>query len=348
MLVSLAMTPEREPAQRRPVMPSRLGTQPIGEVESVADGVYQLKLPVPLPLRFISVYLIEGDDGWTVVDTGFDYPETYEVWEKAARTLGIDLVRDIGRIIVTHFHPDHLGAARWLQERSGAPVMMLEDEIDFSRRLWTRRDSPEPFIEHLTLHGMPRTTATAAAEALRSGLALPETMTPLHVGEKLAVGTGSARVLLAPGHADFQLVLHDEARGILFAADHILLKITPNIGLWPENAPHPLARYLDSLEELRDLNVDLVLPGHGPIFHDLGGRIEELKQHHQERLELMRGELQDGPRTAFEVSNSVFREDLSIYEQCFALAETLAHLEHLELQNRVERIEGGKITYRTT
>ncbi len=330
------------------VLPSKLGSQAVGEVASVGEDVYQLKLPVPLPLRFISVYLIQGEDGWTVVDAGFDYPETYEVWGKAAADLGLDLDGDIERIVVTHFHPDHLGAARWLQQRSGAPVMMLEEEIEFSRRIWTRRDGPEPFIEHLSRHGMPRETANAAAEALRSGLALPEEMTPLQVGEKLDVGGGSVRVLLAPGHADHQLVLHDEGRRILYAADHILLKITPNIGLWPENAPHPLARYLDSLDDLRSLDVDLVLPGHGPVFHNLAGRIEELEHHHDERLELMRGHLTEGPKSASEVSTRVFREDLSIYEKCFALAETLAHLDHLEVQNRVERIEGDRITYQAT
>lgn len=328
------------------VPPSRLGTQPIGEVARVADGVYQLKLPVPLPLRFVSVYMIEGGDGWTVVDTGYDYPPTYEAWERAAAMLGIDLAEDVARIVVTHFHPDHLGAARRLQERSGAPVSMLREEIGFSRRIWTRRDGPEPFIEHLARHGMPRATAVAASDALRSGLALPEDMTPLGVGEKLPLGGGSARVIHAPGHADHQLVLHDEVRRVLYAADHVLLKITPNIGLWPETEAHPLARYLDSLKELRGLNVNLVLPGHGPVFHDLDGRIDELSAHHDERLELMRTVIEGEPKTAFEVSAAVFRKDLSIYELCFALAETLAHLDHLELTGRTERIEDGRTVFR--
>lgn len=347
VLPSRAMNLESATGGIGPVASSRLGTQPVGEVAEVAGGVYQLKLPVPLPLRFISVYLIEGSGGWTVVDAGFDYPPTYEAWEKAATTLGIDLAKDIERIVVTHFHPDHLGAARALQERSGAPVMMLEDEIEFSRRIWNRRDGPEPFIEHLIQHGMPRGTAVEASTALRSGLALPEVLMPLRVGEKLSVGGGAVRVLHAPGHADHQLILHDEAREILYAADHVLLKITPNVGLWPENLPHPLARYLDSLESLRGLNVDLlVLPGHGPVFHDLHGRIDELIRHHDERLELMRSVISNEPKTAFEVSAAVFRDDLSIYEQCFALAETLAHLDHLELEGRAERVGDKPVLYR--
>ena len=329
------------------VAASHLGTQPIGEAAQVADGVYQLKLPVPLPLRFVSVYLVEGDYGWTIVDTGFDYPDTYEVWERGAKAVGCNLIRDVSQIVVTHFHPDHLGGARWLQESSGAPVYMLEAEISQSRELWGGKHNTEPFVEHLVLHGMDRRDAEAAASKMRAGLPLPEQMLPLNAGEKLDFGGNSARIIHAPGHADNQLMLHDERRKILYAADHILLKITPNIGLWPESKPHPLSRYLESLESLRGLEADLVLPGHGPVFHDLAGRIDELILHHEERLDTMLATLEEGPKTSFEVSRLVFRGALSLYQRCFALTETLAHMDLLALQGRAVRVEEhGNIAYR--
>jgi len=98
---------------------------------------------------------------------------------------------------------------------------------------------------------------------------------------------------------------------------------------------------------MRGMDADLVLPGHGPIFHDLDGRIEELLSHHEERLEVMYRELEDGPKTPFEVSGAVFRETLTFYEQCFALAETLAHLDHLVLEGRAQRVENEPVIYRT-
>lgn len=311
----------------------------------IAEGVYQLKVPVPIPLVFVSAYLVEGEDGWTAIDTGFDYPEGRETWEIEARAVGCDLRRDVSRIVVTHFHPDHLGAAHWLQEIGGAPVYMLESEIENSREIWADAD-PAPFIEHLVGNGMARALAERAAAKMRAHLVLPEKMVPLRAGEEIPLGTGTARVVHAPGHADHQIMLHDEERRMLFAADHVLLRITPNIGRWPESEPNPLARYLESIRSMLGLPADLVLPGHGPLFHDLDGRIEELLRHHEERLELMRREIEGAPKTPFEVSRKVFRYGLSIYERCFALTETLAHLEHLVLEGRAERIDDDIASFR--
>ena len=123
---------------------------------------------------------------------------------------------------------------------------MMEAEIPFARRLWGTPDTGT-FVEYLIRHGMGRTIAGPAAAAVRYGLPLPEEILPLHPEQMLPMGKG-ARLIHAPGHADNQLVLHEEHRGLLFAADQLLLVITPNIGLWPESELHPLARYLESLK----------------------------------------------------------------------------------------------------
>src|ERR671920_923177 len=131
------------------VAPSSIGTQPIGETSRVSDGIFQIKLPVPFPLKFVASYLVEGRDGWTVIDPGFDYPPAREIWGSEAKRMGLDLDRDVARIIVTHLHPDHIGLARWLEGRSGVPVFMLESEIVNARHVWDSSRGSEAFMGHM-------------------------------------------------------------------------------------------------------------------------------------------------------------------------------------------------------
>ncbi len=330
---------------RHPVAPSSLGSQPIGEVARIVDGVYQLKLPVPFPLKFISSYLISGSDGWTVIDPGFDYLPAREAWEREAIKIGLDPDSDIEKIVVTHLHPDHIGLARWLEERSGAPVLMLGEEIENARRVWDPAKGVEPFVEFLIRNGMDEETARPTAGSTSLGIRLPERLIPLRDGEILELGDREARVIHTPGHSDFHFVMHDEERRLLFAGDHVLLRITPNIGLWTYTAPRPLERYLNSLKSLRGLDMELVLPGHGPLFHDLDGRIEELLWHHAERLDVMHAAFNGREASPFEIARRVFSDDLSAHQLRFALAETLAHLEHLADDDRAERLEGEVVSY---
>jgi glyoxylase-like metal-dependent hydrolase (beta-lactamase superfamily II) len=328
------------------VRPSTLASQPIGEASRVVEGVHQLKLPVPFPLKFIASYLVEGRDGWTMIDPGFDYPPAREAWESEAARMGLDLDRDVRRIIVTHLHPDHIGLARWLEGRSGASVRMLEDEIYNARHVWNPAKGSEGFVRYMMRHGMDAETAGATAETTRLGVRLPERLIPLQAEDRIEFGGGEARVIHTPGHSDHHFVLHDDPRRLLFAGDHLLLNITPNIGLWTYTAPHPLERYLDSIESLRGLEVDLVFPGHGPLFHDLDGRIDELVLHHEERLSVTHKALAGEPSTGFEVARQIFPDELSDHQLRFALAETLAHLEHLVDDGRAERLGGDVVRYR--
>jgi glyoxylase-like metal-dependent hydrolase (beta-lactamase superfamily II) len=327
------------------VPPSGLGTQPIGEVSPIVEGVYQLKLPVPFPLKFIASYFLPGEDGWTIIDPGFDYPPARGAWEAGASSVGLNF-GSVARIVVTHLHPDHIGLARWLQERSGAPVFMLEGEIENARQVWEPDRGTEAFVGFLVRNGMDAQTAEATAGTTRLGVRLPERMEALREGDVLPVGDHASRVIHTPGHSDHHFVLHDGERRLLFAGDHVLLHITPNIGLWTYTEPRPLERYLESLEGLRGLGADLVLPGHGPLFHDLDGRIDELISHHAERLSAMHALFDSKPATPYEVARRHFPGDLTDHQLRFALAETLAHLEHLVGEGRAERLDDAVVSYR--
>ena len=195
------------------VPPSALATQPIGEPSRIAEGLYQLKLPVPFPLMFVAAYLLQDPHGWTIVDPGFDYSEARQVWEKQARQLDLDLDRDVSRIIVTHLHPNHIGLARWLQQRSGAPVYMLEGAIEDACKVWNPARNNEPFVEFLIRNGMDEPTARRTAGATSPGLRVPESLIPLHDGQTMEFGERRWRVIHTPGHSDFRFILHEEEGG---------------------------------------------------------------------------------------------------------------------------------------
>ncbi|MGI8650587.1 MAG: MBL fold metallo-hydrolase [Rubrobacter sp.] len=329
-----------------PVSPSELGTQAVGEVSHVFEDVYQLKVPVPFPLVFVASYLVREADGWTVIDPGYDYPEGREVWERGAKRLGLDLDKDVRRVVITHLHPDHIGLARWMSERSGCPVYMGGEEISSARRLWDPTADTDRFFKFMLRYGMDEATARPNVLKRNSETQLPDDITPLVPGEKFEMGDGAYRMIEAPGHTDHHLVFHDERRRLLICGDHLLLRITPNIGVWPDTEPRPLARYLESIDSLRGLAADLVLTGHGPLFHDTGGRIEELTRHHSERLDLMHEAYGGEAATPYEISCRAFSPDLTDYQLRFALAETLAHVQLLKEQGRIEQVDEDPVRHR--
>lgn len=312
-------------------------------VQECTPFVYRVAVPVPLPLRFVNCYLIRGAAGWAVLDTGMRHAPAEAVWAAALDELGLDWGR-ISTIVVSHYHPDHYGAAGWMQELTGAPVLMSPEGILTVDRLW----EVEVAAASATLgrffrqHGMP-------ADALRPitdliGLQLAQTqphpaLTPFSMDAPLRLGDVLWQPIAAPGHADGQICLYDPAAQVLLAADHVLPKITPNVSLWPESNPDPLATYLDSLARIARLSARLVLPGHREPWADLAGRSAEIAAHHDERLELMA--LIAGPgRSAYEISTAVFPlAELSPHQVRFAMAETLAHLVYLEGRGRLRRLE---------
>ena len=317
-------------------------------IQECTPFVYRVAVPVPLPLRFVNCYLIRGAQGWAVLDTGMRHPPAAVTWAAALDELGLSW-GSISTIVVSHYHPDHYGAAGWMQELTGAPVLMSPDSISTVARIW-EVDVPTAagalgrmFLQH----GMP-------AEALRSitdliGLQLGQTqphpsLTPLSLDAPLRLGDVLWQPIDAPGHADGQICLYDAAGQVLLAADHVLPKITPNVSLWPESNPNPLATYLESLGRIARLPARLVLPGHREPWADLAGRSAEIAAHHVERLELMVRAAGRG-HNAYQISTAVFPlAELSPHQVRFAMAETLAHLVYLEGRGELRRLERDGVT----
>ena len=309
------------------------------------NNIHQVTLPLPFALSSVNVYLLRDDDGWTVLDTGLHTAEGEAAWRAAFTEFALD-PREIRRIIVSHFHPDHYGMAGWLQSLSGAPVLMTPREAELAAIVWQRSsDELDPMEALFLRHGLSSdlvTIITGEMRLMRQRVQPLADITPLDINRPLVLAGREFQPLIGPGHSDGQLLLYNADKRLLFVGDHVLQKITPHIGRWPETAADPLARYLASLQELRSLEVALALTGHRTPITTWAQRIDELLAHHETRLRDMLAEIEQSAQ-AVTVAQRVFPfERFTPHEQRFALAETIAHLDELVRRGQLTRADDAE------
>lgn len=313
---------------------------PAGSLLPLNGDLYQVRVPLPFALNRVNCYLLEGEDGWTVVDTGLNTAEARATWQDAFNQLHL-APTDISQIVLTHVHPDHFGLAGWLQQwcrETGQaaipPVYMSPREAELAQRFWKPTVAWQPrLLRYWQACGVP--TPLAEEMAISTGqtrqrtLPQPEEIHLIYPGQTVRIGQRMFEAIHMPGHSDGQLVFYDASDRLLLCGDHILSNITSNIGRWPDSDPDPLGSYLASFEQLAELDVRLVLPGHRELITDLPGRLDELRGHHAMRLQLTKQAITTGG-TVYEVAHKLFPFDgLSVHEKRFAIAESLAHLEYL-------------------
>jgi glyoxylase-like metal-dependent hydrolase (beta-lactamase superfamily II) len=305
--------------------------------EPILDGILRVTLPLPSRPGHVHTYLLEGDDGWTLVDTGLGLPDAKAHWAAELEAL------EVRRVVITHMHPDHVGAAADVRELTGAEV--FQGELDYLQCcfVWGSTDWPNRIAEWFLANGVP---AEVANELLEVGfvygafIRYAEEPTPLVPG---ALVDGWEAVPM-PGHADGQICLLKD--GVLIAADHLLTPISPAVGLYPASRPDPLGDYLESLERTIELDARLALGGHGATITDPSARARELIEHHRVRLARTAASLSDQPRSGYEVSLNLFGRELKPAARRFAVSETLSHLERLVAEGGAARADAdGLVTY---
>jgi glyoxylase-like metal-dependent hydrolase (beta-lactamase superfamily II) len=323
-----------------------------GQVRAVAPGLHWLRLPLPFALNHVNSWLLEDKDGgWTIVDTGANKPETQQIW---ARVLADTLGNRVNRLIGTHGHPDHIGLAGWLVEKTKAPFVTTLAEW-LSPIVW-RTDSLEPMRPEIAAfydaHGCPDATLETIRAARTSGTfrnyPMPPQFMRIRDGDTIEFGRRTWTVLVNGGHADEHASFFSAADSVLIAGDQILSKISPVVGVFSSQPlADPLTDYLKSLDRLRTLPANtLVLPSHGLPFHGLHVRVDELKTHHSKRLDQLMA-LMTGPKSGFELAQGLFERAMGEGQTVLALAETLAHAHRLMTEGRARRHvnDVGRILY---
>ncbi|WP_042696429.1 MBL fold metallo-hydrolase [Azospirillum sp. B506] len=321
-----------------------------GGWQEVAPGVLWIRLSLPFQLDHINVWALDGGAaGWTLVDCGLGDARSLAVWDGLLRdALG---GRPVERVVVTHFHPDHIGAAAWLVERTGADFATSLTEWLFARTLSAGTDPAtdavvERFYRRCGLEEEALASLLARKGAYSRGVpTVQTTLSRLRPGDRLPVGDSHWVVIGGSGHTAEPVSLHRPADGsgpdLLISGDQILPRISPNISVWPsEPDADPLADFLASLDGWSVLPADtLVLPSHGRPFHGLHRRAGELVRHHDERLTEIES-LCTSPQTAAAVTRALFPRPLDPQQMLFAVGEAVAHLNHLLRKGRLERIAG--------
>jgi len=306
-------------------------------------GVHLVELPLPFTLGAINVYLVRLADGYLLIDCGMGTEACFQALARGMEAAGASWT-DISEILLTHVHPDHMGLTPRLLELTGARLSMHAHDAEYLRELtqterylaWADRVMREAGVADEIIAKI-RGSSNEIHKHFHS-------LTPgrmLHGGERIAAAPGELEVLWTPGHSPGHVCLYGRERRVLCAGDQMLEQISPNIGWLPDR--DPLGEFLDSLRELEQLDVDLILPSHGAPFSGHREWIRKTIAHHAERCARILLLLDGASKSAADVVDELWERSLMPFHYRFAVFEVLAHLEYLERQGKVARIGGDPI-----
>ncbi len=338
-------------------------TQPEpGRAMVVGDGVRWIQMPLPFALNHINLWLlrdeIDGQQGWTVVDTGVDRAELRAQWEQVFEHSleGLPILR----VLCTHMHPDHLGLAHWICERWNAPLWISMTEF-MTGRLWSRPPegdvaeggvNGQSAVDHFVRHGLQDQEAIEKIRSRKNYYPdlvpkVPARFRRIMDGDSIAIGGRDWRVIVGYGHSPEHVSLYSDTLRILISGDMVLPRISTNISVFDfEPEANPLPLYLKSLRDYDDLPEDtLVLPSHGRPFKGLHERIAQQYAHHTERLEEVMVACQ-APCSAADIVPIMFQRELDAHQLTFAMGEALSHLHALYYQGKLTRRMGEDGVYR--
>ncbi len=322
-----------------------------GAAHQIAPGLLWLRMGLPFALNHINLWLLEdtfeGESGprrgWTVIDCGIATDATRASWEAVFSNVldGLPIVR----VIATHCHPDHVGLADWLCKRWNAPLWMTAGEYAFARMMSAALPGVEgtAMLPHFQRHGLNDPAMLEQLQGRKSYYpslvpSVPSSYTRLQDQQVFRIGSHAWRVITGFGHAPEHAALYCAELNLLISGDMVLPRISTNVSVFAiEPEANPVQLYLDSLSKFKDLPSDtLVLPSHGKPFHGLHTRIQQLNDHHAERLtEVVQACAT--PQCAASIVPIMFPRTLDAHQLTFALGEALAHLHKLWFEGILRR-----------
>ena len=314
-----------------------------GQPEKIADGVYWARFPMPMSLDHINIWLLEDEDGWTVVDTCLGINSAREIWEQMFA--GFMQNRPIVRVICTHLHPDHVGLAGWLIERFGCELWMSREEFLMCRNMAgdTGRPAPEVALRFYRAAGYNDEQLERYKKKFgnfgRAIATLPDSFRRLVDRETITIGGRYWQVIVGSGHSPEHVCLYCPALKLLISGDQVLPRITPNVSVFPtEPKGDTLKEWLRSSARIREILPDdvLVLPAHEAPFFGLHVRLSQLIEGHNNDLNTLFDHLSE-PRRAVDCFPALFSREIEAGSLGLATGETMAHLNCLLGRRRISR-----------
>jgi len=323
-----------------------------GELFEVRPGIFLTRLALPFRLNHVNIYIFDDGDGWTVFDTGIGDAASHAAWE--ALLDGPLSDKPVRRIICSHHHPDHVGMVGWLCRKTGAPLHMNETEFLLAEYYASNPDAVDgdAFRQLYLRHGVSAEETDGLLSRghnyQRITTGLPDGFVGLEAGLSLVIGGRTFEIMTGGGHSSEQVMLLCQDESLFLAADQVLPRITPNIGVTaPQPQANPLGRYLASLDRIKQsIPHDVfVLPGHDWPFENVHGRIDELIAHHEERCDLIAAACRrHGAQSVANLIPVLFPRLLDLHQRSFAFAETLSHVNYMLGSGRLKQDQSHAVT----
>jgi len=323
-------------------------------IEEIFNDFYRLEIPLPRsPLKALNSYLIKGEDRFLIIDTGMNRETCRKAMQACLKELDVDLNKT--DFFITHLHADHLGLIGDLATDTSKVYFSRAEAKVISGNERTREERHAETMRFYISCGFPEEELKTAMENHPGHRYSPQRQvefTQMDEGDEIRIGDYSFRCIDTPGHSPGHMCLYEPQKKLLMAGDHILINITPNITNWAD-LENSLKSYLNSLKKVYDFEIDLVLPGHRSLIKDHRKRIDELHEHHRNRLDEVLAALKEGEKTAWQIAPCItwdidFRswEDFPPVQKWFALGEGVAHIDYLIAEGAIKkRDENGRTLY---
>jgi glyoxylase-like metal-dependent hydrolase (beta-lactamase superfamily II) len=319
-------------------------------IPAAEAGIHRLAIPTPFAVGRVNVYLID-DEPLTLVDAGPNSGTSFDVLQRGLAGLGHRL-EDIELVLLTHQHIDHLGLVSLVAAHSGAEVAAIEAAVPFVENFSVEAQADDDFAREVMLrHGISDDVAAAlqsVSRAFRAWGARVDVTRVLRDGDRIDLRDRSFDVAFRPGHSPSDTVFLDRERRHLVAGDHLLAHISSNplITRRPDGSgerSRALVAYLESLAMTREMDVELVLPGHGDPVTDHRALIDQRFAMHRRRADKIHRLVAERPRTAYEIAQALWG-NIAVTQAFLTLSEVLGHIDLLLADGRVRELERGGVS----